>query len=90
MTKEETINLIAGRIIDEYRKHSYSIEDWNKIAASKIYSQWFEFYDQQTKELQQRVEQLQFELKAADSVNEQLKAKIDELESELTIQKRKG
>lgn len=35
---------------------------------------------EQTKELQQRVEQLQFELKAADSVNEQLQSKIDELD----------
>ena len=59
MTKEEIINLIAGRIIDEYRKHSHSIEDWHKIAAGKIYSQWFEFYDKQKKDLHEIVEQLQ-------------------------------
>jgi hypothetical protein len=42
MSKEEQIDLIAGRIIDEYRKHP--LLEWNKIAASKIHSQWFEHY----------------------------------------------
>lgn len=42
MSKEEQIGLIAGRIIDEYRKHP--LLEWNKIAASKIHSQWFEHY----------------------------------------------
>lgn len=42
MTKEEQIKLIAGRIRDEYRKHPDL--DWAEIAASKLQSQWSEFY----------------------------------------------
>lgn len=40
-------DLIAGRIIDEFRKHSSNIEDWHKIAASKIHSQWKEYFTKQ-------------------------------------------
>ncbi len=42
MTDIEKINLIAGRIIDEYRKHPDL--DWNLIAAKKLYSQWSDYY----------------------------------------------
>lgn len=42
MTKEEQIKLIAGRIRDEHRKHPDL--DWAEIAASKLQSQWSEFY----------------------------------------------
>jgi len=45
MDKQTQINLIAGRIIDEHRKHSLRMPDeWHLIAASKIYSQWSEYY----------------------------------------------
>jgi len=40
MNKQETINLIAGRIQDEYRKHHTNIESWATIAATKLYDQW--------------------------------------------------
>ena len=49
MSKEEQIDLIAGRIIDEYRKHP--LLEWNKIAASKIHSQWFEHYAEEIAKL---------------------------------------
>lgn len=39
-TDDEKINLIACRIIDEYRKHHLNITDWHIIAAKKIYSSW--------------------------------------------------
>lgn len=42
MEKEKVTQLIAGRIIDEFRKHSNTINDWNTIAAAKIYLQWIE------------------------------------------------
>ena len=38
----------------------------------------FNHSNQQTKPLIDKIEQLKFELKAADSVNEQLQSKIDE------------
>jgi len=41
LTAEEIVSLIKGRIMDEYRKHPDL--DWQKIAATKIYEQWFEF-----------------------------------------------
>lgn len=52
--REENINLIAGRIIDEYRKHPDL--EWYKIAASKIHSQWFEYYENQNKQLLDEIE----------------------------------
>jgi hypothetical protein len=58
MEKEKVIELIAGRIIDEYRKHNISIADWNMIAAAKIYSQWFEFLNEQIKEKDKEIESL--------------------------------
>jgi len=39
--KDEVVKLIKGRIEDEYRKHPSL--DWAQISASKIYSQWFEY-----------------------------------------------
>ena len=55
MEKEKVIELIAGRIIDEYKKHCNTINDWNKIAASKIYSQWFEYLNDQITELDKKI-----------------------------------
>jgi len=43
MSNEKTIELIKGRIMDEYRKHPDL--DWAEIAAKKIYSQWNAFYE---------------------------------------------
>lgn len=48
MEKTEIIKLIAGRIEDEHRKHPTL--NWQEISASKIYSQWFEFFDNKIKE----------------------------------------
>lgn len=45
MEKEEEINLIAGRISDEFRKHSHGLPDWPLIAASKLHSQWTEYFE---------------------------------------------
>lgn len=61
MTKEETIKLIAGRINDEYRKHSAHIEEWPTIAAAKIYNQWLSFYSQENPELEAEVKRLREE-----------------------------
>ena len=42
LSKEETIRLIKGRIMDEHYKHTSL--DWAEIAACKLYSQWSEFF----------------------------------------------
>ncbi len=42
LSDTEIINLIAGRITDEYRKHPSL--DWAKIAATKIHNQWIEYF----------------------------------------------
>lgn len=65
-SKEENINLIAGRIMDEYRKHP--LLEWHKIAASKIHSQWFEYYENQNKELTDKIA----DLKNKESLKESL------------------
>jgi hypothetical protein len=49
MEKEEIINLIKGRIEDEQRKHP--LLDWSRIAAAKIYTQWFEYFNNENKDL---------------------------------------
>ena len=36
--KQKIIQAIAQRIKDEHDKHSHSIDTWNVIAATKIYS----------------------------------------------------
>ena len=43
MQKEQAIALIKGRIIDEQRNKPNL--DWQEIAASKIYSQWSEYFE---------------------------------------------
>jgi len=48
MDKEEIINLIKGRIEVECRKHAKL--DWPRIAAGKIYTEWFEYFDNEIKE----------------------------------------
>lgn len=59
-SKEENINLIAGRIMDEYRKHP--LLDWNIIAARKIHSQWFEYYENQNNAQFKEIELLKSDL----------------------------
>lgn len=49
MEKGEIINLIKGRIEDECRKHAKL--DWPRIAAGKIYTEWFEYFDNENQEL---------------------------------------
>ena len=53
MEKEEIINLIKGRIEDECRKHGTL--DWPRIAAIKIYTQWFEYFNNQNQELKEEM-----------------------------------
>lgn len=53
MEKEEIINLIKGRIEDECRKHGTL--DWPRIAAAKIYTQWFEYFNNQNQELKEEM-----------------------------------
>lgn len=48
MEKQQAIALIKGRIIDEQLKHSNL--DWQEIAARKIYSQWFEYFENEKNE----------------------------------------
>jgi len=57
MNKEEIVKLIAGRIENEMRKHPTL--EWQMIAASKIYSQWFEFLNNENQELQAKVRELE-------------------------------
>ena len=53
MEKEEIINLIKGRIEDECRKHGTL--DWSRIAAIKIYSEWFEYFNNENQELKEQM-----------------------------------
>ena len=53
MEKEKIINLIKGRIEDEQRKHP--LLDWSRIAAIKIYTEWFEYFNNENKELQEKM-----------------------------------
>lgn len=46
LTAEEEKKLIAGRILDEFRKHSVLIDSWNVIAANKIHTEWKEHFTQ--------------------------------------------
>lgn len=57
MEKQEIINLIKGRIEDEQRKHP--LLDWSRIAAAKIYTEWFEYFNNENKELQARISELE-------------------------------
>lgn len=50
MEKEEIINLIKGRIEDEYYKHP--LIDLSTIAAIKIYNECFKYFNNQNQELQ--------------------------------------
>ena len=51
MEKGEIINLIKGRIEDEQRKHP--LLNWPRIAAIKIYTEWFEYFDNENQELKE-------------------------------------
>jgi hypothetical protein len=57
MEKEEIINLIKGRIEVECRKHGTL--DWPRIAAGKIYTEWFEYFDNENQELKDKISQLE-------------------------------
>ncbi len=75
MEKEEVIKLIAGRIEDEHRKHPDL--NWEKIAAGKIYSQSFEFYQSENEALTKRVAELELELKQETECVEHIKEVCD-------------
>lgn len=51
--KDKVVKLIKGRIEDEYRKHPTL--DWAQISASKIYSQWFEYFNNENKDLKSQL-----------------------------------
>ena len=57
MEKEEIINLIKGRIEDEQRKHP--LLDWSRIAAAKIYTEWFEYFNNENQELKAKISELE-------------------------------
>jgi len=57
MEKEEIINLIKGRIEVECRKHAKL--DWSRIAAGKIYTEWFEYFDNENQELKAKISELE-------------------------------
>ena len=57
MEKEEIINLIKGRIEVECRKHGTL--DWPRIAAGKIYTEWFEYFNNENQELKAKISQLE-------------------------------
>ena len=57
MSKEKEIELIKGRILDEYRKHTDL--DWAEIAARKIYDQFNFYYETEIKSLQSERDRLQ-------------------------------
>jgi hypothetical protein len=57
MDKEEIINLIKGRIEVECRKHAKL--DWSRIAAGKIYTEWFEYFDNENQELKAKISELE-------------------------------
>jgi len=55
MESARVIELIAGRIMDEYRKHPTL--DWAKIAAIKIHDQWIEYFMSANKKSQTETKQ---------------------------------
>lgn len=57
MEKEQIVNLIKGRIEDEQRKHP--LLDWSRIAAIKIYSEWFEYFNNENQELKAKISELE-------------------------------
>lgn len=66
LSTEKERELIAGRILDEYRKHN-SIPNWHEIAALKLHRQWDEYYTKLMGD-------------AINAATSQYKAKVDELE----------
>lgn len=82
MTKEETIKLIAGRIMDEFRKHVSHIEDWPKIAAAKIYTQWNEYYLKSVTD-----EEIETRLRELRKIDTELFGETDDLQSDLNFYK---
>lgn len=81
MSAEEIIQLIKGRIEGEQRKHSTL--DWTYIAAGKIYSQWFEYFNLQTIELKNELEKWQQDYSDLQNVNINYKGKSDKMREAL-------
>lgn len=75
-TPEEIKALIKGRIEDEYRKHLLSNPDWPKIAASKLYDQWSEFFG--VDELKEANETLEIRLEEKSKSASQWASKCNE------------
>lgn len=61
MNTEQERNLIAGRILVEYQKHSNNgLNNWHEIAALKLHRQWDEYY---TKRLGEMITEIQVQMK---------------------------
>lgn len=86
-TAEEAIELISGRIMDEYRKHQSL--DWAKIAARKIHSQWFEYYNQQNQELQRQVEKLKDAVEFAEWISVEDRLPTNSIQEVICVRKTK-
>ena len=72
MGREEIINLIKGRIEGEYYKHP--LIDLSRIAAIKIYTEWFEYFNNENQELKDKISQLE---KDVEYLQGELKNKKD-------------
>jgi hypothetical protein len=72
MGREEIINLIKGRIEGEYYKHP--LIDLSKIAAIKIYTELFEYFNNENQELKDKISQLE---KDVEYLQGELKNKKD-------------
>lgn len=81
ISPEETKKNISERIQNEFRKHESSL-DWTRIVASKIYTEWFEFFQNENEELKQANEQLKTYL-------EDNRLHAERAIAELTLQKSK-
>ena len=79
MDKEEVIKLIKGRIEDEYRKHP--LLDWARIAAGKIYTQWFEYFNNENKDLS--LEEYWMHQEKSAKAQEDMAKELDNLKGQL-------
>lgn len=63
-SKEDIVKLIKGRIMDEYRKHP--LLDWSQSSASKIYSQWFEYFNNEIQSLKEQLSDKEEQIRLKD------------------------